>query len=57
MTERFMQENRISKINGAKCRTDLERPVPDILAAEKRVLNFDVYLTNFITFGFFYMDY
>ena len=55
MTGRFMQENEISKINGAKCRTDLETPVQNVLAAEKCAVNLDTYLTNFITFGFFYM--
>ena len=44
MTGRFMQENGISKINGAKCRTDPERPVQDLLAAEKCAFNLDSYL-------------
>ena len=51
-----MQENGINKTNGAKCRTDLASPVPAILAAENCALNLDIHLTNFITFGFFYME-
>ena len=37
--EKFMQHNGISKICGAKCRTDLEQSVENIRAAVKGALD------------------
>ena len=33
ITERFMKENGINKMSGAKCRTDLERTALNVFAA------------------------
>ena len=56
ITEWFMEKNGIKKISDVKCRTDLKRPVQDVLAAEKGALDLDILLTNFVIFELFYVQ-
>ena len=51
VTERFMEENGINKMSGAKCRTDLERTALNVFAAVKGAL--DDFLLYFKLFSFY----
>ena len=49
VTERFMEENGINKMSGAKCRTDLERTAQNIIVTVKCA--FDDFLLYFKLFS------
>ena len=50
VTERFMEENGINKMSGAKCRTDLERTALNVFTAVKGALDdFLLYFKLFLS--------